>query len=202
LTTDPSAEVFVPYLQPTTVDVVFLPRELVVRTAIDPASLIPTLRREVWVVDKDQPISKVRTFKQLLSDSLSARRFNMLLLSVFGLVGLFLAAAGVYGVLSYSVTQRTHEIGIRMALGAERRAVLKLIVGEGMVLALIGVGIGWIGALVLTRLMSGLLFGITATDRMTYVGVSLLLAGVALLACYIPARRASKVDPMVALRYE
>ncbi|PYV36363.1 MAG: permease [Acidobacteria bacterium] len=202
LTTEPHAEAFVPYLQPTTVDVAFLPRELVVRTAIDPASLIPTLRREVWAVDKDQPISKVRTFKQLLSDSLSAQRFNMLLLSVFGLVGLFLAAAGVYGVLSYSVAQRIHEIGIRMALGAERRAVLKLIVGEGMVLALIGVGIGLIGALVLTRLMSGLLFGITATDRMTYVGVSLLLAGVALLACYIPARRATKVDPLVALRYE
>ncbi len=175
---------------------------LVVRTASDPLSLAPAVRREVQAVDKDVPVSNVTTMDQILSNSLSSRRFSMLLLGIFAGLALILAAVGIYGVISYSVTQRTHEIGIRMALGAERSDVLRLVVRQGMVLTLAGVGAGVAGSLALTRFLSSLLYEVRPTDPATFVSISLLLTGVALLATYIPARRATKVDPMVALRYE
>jgi putative ABC transport system permease protein len=139
---------------------------------------------------------------QIFSNSVGGQRFHGLLLSIFGALALGLAVIGVFGVINYSVAQRTHEIGVRIALGAKRRDIFKLVVGQGMVLALLGVAIGLGGAFALTRRISGLLFGVSPTDSATFAVVSLLLAGVALLASYIPARRAMNVDPMVALRYE
>jgi putative ABC transport system permease protein len=176
---------------------------LVARSQSDnPASMVAGLRQAVEQVDKDQPLSDIRTMEQLLSNSLARRRFNMLLLGVFAAVALLLASVGIFGVMNYSVTQRTHEIGVRMALGAQGRDILRMILAQGMILALIGVGIGLVGAYLLTRLMASLLYGVTATDPLTFVGVSLVLSAVALLANLIPARKATKVDPMVALRYE
>ncbi|HSB12386.1 MAG TPA: ABC transporter permease [Blastocatellia bacterium] len=175
---------------------------LVVRTTGDPLSLVGAIRGEVLAIDKNQPISNVHTMEQLVSDSVAQRRFNMLLLGVFGAVALVLSAVGIYGVMSYSVAQRTHELGVRMALGAQTSNLVALVVRQGMVLALFGVGVGLAAAFALTRLMSSLLYGVSTTDPLTYSLIGLLLAGVALLACYLPARRATKVDPMVALRYE
>src|SRR5262249_26220888 len=146
--------------------------------------------------------ANVVTLDQLLTVSVAQRRFSMLLLGVFAAAALLLAAVGIYGVLSYAVTQRANEIGIRMALGARSRDAIRLVVGQGMKLVAAGVGIGLAGALVLTRLMKALLFGVSETDPVTFVSVTLLLSGVALLACLIPARRATKVDPMVVLRSE
>jgi putative ABC transport system permease protein len=176
---------------------------LVVRTAAaDPTAIASSIRSAVRQVDKDQPISNVQTMDQLLADSVARRRFNMLLLGIFAGVALVLAAIGIFGVMNYSVTQRTHEIGIRMALGAQPGDVLKMVVGQGMVLALIGVVLGLGAAFVMTRVMSNLLFGVSATDPVTFTGVSLLLSVIAFLACYIPARRATRVEPVIALRYE
>lgn len=151
---------------------------------------------------KDQPISSVKTMNQMRLESLAQLRFNTLLLSIFAGIGLILAAIGIYGVMSYSVVQRTHEIGIRMALGAQPENVLKLVLRLGMILALIGVGIGLVASFALTRVMVSLLYGVSATDPITFGVVSLLLVMVALLASYIPARKATKVDPMIALRHE
>ncbi len=153
-------------------------------------------------IDKDQAVYNVTTLEQLQSESILLRRLFMSLLVVFALIGLVLAAVGIYGVMSYAVTQRTQEIGIRMALGARAADVLKLVVGNGMSLALIGVAMGLIIAFALTRLMETVLFGVTPTDTITFVSVAVGLIAVALFACYIPARRATKVDPLVALRYE
>jgi len=175
---------------------------LVVRADGNPAALSGAIRSEVLAIDKEQPVSRIRPLEQVVSESVAKQRFLMLLLGIFASVALVLAAVGLYGVMSYSVNQRTHEIGIRAALGAQRKDVLKLVVGQGMVLALTGAGIGLAASFALTRLMASLLFGVSATDPLTFAGIALLLTIVALLACYIPARRAMKVDPMIALRYE
>ena len=175
---------------------------LVVQTTVAPAGLTAPVRNEVRAIDKDQAVFDIATMEQLLSDSISLRRFFMLLLVIFAGLALTLASVGIYGVMAYVVTQRTHEIGIRIALGAQTSDVLRLVVGEGMRLVVLGVGLGLIGAFVVTRLLTSLLYGVSATDPLVYAGVAMLLTMIALLACYIPARRAAKVDPMIALRYE
>ncbi len=175
---------------------------LLVRTASDPQSIVPALRQAVWSIDPNQPISSVSTLEQIVSTSIAQPRLNMLLMMLFGGLALVLSAVGIYGLLSYAVTQRTQEMGIRMALGANVTDVLKLVLKQGMLLALIGEAIGLAGAFALTRLMSGLLFGVTPTDTSIFAGVVVVLTLTALLACYLPARRATKVDPLVALRYE
>ena len=176
--------------------------EVVLRTTDNPLVMARTARSSVWSLDRDLPVSEIQTVEQMLGERVAPRRFNLLLLGLFALVAVVLAAVGIYGVMSYSVTQRTHEIGIRVALGAQTRTVLKLIIGQGMRLALLGVGIGLAAAVGLTRLMVGLLFGVSATDPLTFGAIAVLLAGITLLACYLPARRATRVDPLVALRYE
>jgi putative ABC transport system permease protein len=160
------------------------------------------LTQEVRSIDPDVPIYDVKTMQQRLSESLARRRFAMFALGLFASVAMLLAAVGIYGVMSYTVAQRTHEIGIRMALGARPRDVVKDVVGRGLTLALIGVVVGLTAAFGLTRVMSSLLFGVSATDPLTFISLGLLLISVALLACFIPARRAMKVDPMIALKYE
>ncbi|HEX5887065.1 MAG TPA: ABC transporter permease [Pyrinomonadaceae bacterium] len=180
----------------------FAPEDLVVKTDVEPASMAAAVRKAVWEIDKDQPVSNIKTMEEILGASIARQRFSMLLLGVFAGVALLLAAVGIYGVMSYSVAQRTHEIGIRMALGAQTGAVLKLAVGYGLKLVVAGVLIGLVAAFMLTRLMSTLLFGVTPTDPVTFALISLLLVGVAAVASYIPARRATKVDPLIALRYE
>jgi putative ABC transport system permease protein len=188
---------YIPYEQRTTPGMF-----LVVRTAGDPAAMANSVRGVIRNIDRDLPVFRVTTLEQLVADSMIQRRFAMTLLGIFAAVALLLAAVGLYGVLAYAVTQRSHEIGIRMALGASGRDVLRLVVRQGMTLALIGVALGVAGSVALTSLIAGLLFGISARDPLTFVVIALALTGVALLACYIPARRATKVDPMIALRYE
>jgi len=174
----------------------------VLRTTGDPLLLSTAIRSEMRQLDVGLPVRNLRSMEQLVDQSIAPQRFNLSLLSLFAALGLLLASVGIYGVMAYSVSQRTHEIGLRMALGAQARDVLKLVVKQGMALVLVGVAIGLIASFAMTRLMKNLLFGVSATDPATLAGVALLLTGVALLACYIPARRATKVDPLVALRYE
>jgi len=175
---------------------------LMVRTTVDPLSMVTAVRRQVVEAGRDQPVYNVQSMQQIVSDSVADRRFSMFLLGIFAVLALVLASVGVYGVISYTAGQRTHEIGIRMALGAGRADVLRLVVGQGLALVLIGVGAGLAAALGLTRLMSGMLYGVRPTDLLTFAVVSLVLAGAAVLASYLPARRAAEVDPVVALRYE
>ena len=189
------AQMYVPHAQ----DAGWSFMTLVIRTAGDPASLAPAVRREVLNFDKDQPIYNVRTMEDVVAESMGTRRASTLLFTVFAGAALILAAVGIYGVMAYSVTQRTQEIGIRMALGAQAGDVLRLVVRQGMVLTLIGVAVGLAGAFSLAHVISSLLFGVPATDPATFLGIPLLLIFVALIACYLPARRAARLDPTVAL---
>jgi predicted permease len=180
----------------------FTSMTLVMRTSVAPESLAKAVQETVRKVDRNLPVSSVVSMEQVVADTLWQQRFNLQLIGLFATLALVLAAVGLYGVMSYSVTQRTHEVGLRMALGAGQRDVLTLLVGQGMKLALLGVGVGLLIALALTRLMTNLLFGVSATDPLTFALVAVSLMLVALLACWIPARRATKVDPMIALRCE
>jgi putative ABC transport system permease protein len=176
--------------------------DFVIRATSDPASLAAGVRRELQAVDPNQPVYNVQPMDRVVSASIAERGFNTLLLAAFSMLAMLLAAAGIYGLISFSVAERTREIGIRMALGAQSSDVMKLVTIQGMRLALIGVAIGLGISFASTRLLKSLLFGVSATDPLTFAVVPALLAGVALLACFIPARRATKVDPMVALRRE
>jgi predicted permease len=195
---DPKLQMYMSYRQ-----LKFLaPNALVVRTSVDPMSLAMSLRNAVWAVDKDQPVSNIRSMEDIVSAAMARQRFSTMLLGIFAALALVLAAVGIYGVMSYSVAQRTREIGIRLALGAQRGDVLRMTMGQGLKLVSMGVGIGLIAAFILTRVMASLLFGVNATDPTTFVVIPLILMSVALLASYIPALRATKVDPMVALHYQ
>jgi putative ABC transport system permease protein len=197
LRSDGEAEIYVPCWQST-----WPGSALSIRTATEPMSLAQAVRTAIQSVDKDLPVTGVRTMEQVVAASVTQPRFFAGLITVFAGLALLLAALGIYGVMSYAVTQRTHEMGIRAALGARQRDLLRMVVGQGMLLAAIGLAIGLAGAFGLTRLLTSLLFGVSATDPLTFIAVSLLLAAVAFAASYLPARRAARVDPMVALRYE
>ena len=197
LASAPEPTMYLHYAQRPIVEAYF-----VVRTRHSPLAAVPEVREAMRQVGPDVAIARVRTMEQVLSASMTNWRFRTILLALFGALAVFIAAIGIYGVISYSVAQRTHEIGVRMALGARRTDVLKLVIGHGFTLTLTGVAIGIIGALTLTRFLSNLLYGVKPSDPITFIAVSVILTAVALLASYIPARRATKVDPMVALRYE
>ena len=175
---------------------------VIVKGAGDPNQTIGSIRQQIKQIDPDQPIYSIKTMDEIRSESIAGERLNLTLLSLFAAIALVLAVVGIYGVMSYSVTQRTHEIGIRMAIGAQPRDVFKMIMGHGMLLAIVGVVLGLIGAFGLTRLMASMLFGVEPTDPSTFASIAVLLTSVALVACYIPGRRATKVDPVVSLRYE
>jgi putative ABC transport system permease protein len=175
---------------------------LVAKTSVDPASLAGPLRKQVWSIDKDQPVFDVKTMQEVRSGSVAVYSFSSVMLGIFAFVALLLASIGIYGVMAFAVTQRTQEIGIRIALGARSADVLKLVVKHGMKLALFGMVFGLGGSWALTRFMEKLLVGVQATDLLTFSVVSVCLLVAAFVACYLPARRATKVDPLVALRYE
>ena len=194
---DPKPGVFLSNLEAPTG-----PINLVVRTHGDPKQLASAIRSEIHSLDREIPIADVKTMDEYVSESVAAPRFNTILLGGFAVLALVLAAVGIFGVISYSVAQRTREIGVRRALGADTWGVMRLVLGQGMGLTAIGVAIGVVGAFGVTRLLQTLLFGVTPTDPATFAGVAAVLSAVAFLASYLPARRASKVDPMAALRHE
>jgi putative ABC transport system permease protein len=195
------AEMYFPYQQMPNF-FFYAPQALAIRTAGDPMSLAAAVRREIWGVDPNQPVSDIATMEGILKGEVAQRRSGMTLLAAFAALALLLASLGIYGVLSYAVTQRTPEIGVRLALGAQPRDVLRMILSEGLRLAFVGMGIGLAASFALTRFLASLLFNVSATDARTFISVSLLLISVAFVASYLPARRATKVEPMVALRYE
>lgn len=173
-----------------------------VHTVDDPLNLLPEIKGAVWAVNKNQPIYSIRTEEQLISDSLSSRRFSLFLLGIFAVVSLVLAGIGLYGLISISTSQRTQEIGVRIVLGAQTSTILKMVILEGVLLALLGVGLGIVGSFLLTRFLNTMLFGVTPTDPFTFALTPALLVLVALFASYIPARRATRIDPVIALRLE
>jgi putative ABC transport system permease protein len=175
---------------------------VIVNGSGDPNQLIASARQQVRSLDPEQPIYSPRTMGDIRAESVASERLNLTLLSLFGGIALVLAIVGIYGVMSYSVTQRTHEIGIRMAIGASRADVFRMILGHGMKLTFVGIVVGLVGAFALTRLMTTMLFGVEPTDATTFASIAALLIGVALLACYLPGRRATKVEPTISLRYE
>jgi len=198
LDTESGPEYYVPYMQAPEA---FM--SLVVRSAADnPLSLAASVREVIKQMDKDQYVAAIQPMTKLVAESVARRRFNAQLTGVFAVVALLLAAVGIFGVLNYTVAQRTQEIGLRVALGAQTRDVLRLVLGQGVRLILFGLALGLAASFALTRVLAVMLFGVTPHDPLTFVAVSFLLASVGLLACYIPARRATKVDPLVALRYE
>jgi len=175
---------------------------LVVRTSVEPTAVAGAIRQAAAEVDKSAAVSDIKTMDHIVSDAVTQPRFNLVLLGLFSGIALLLSAAGIYGVTAYSVAQRTHEFGIRMALGAQVGDVLRMIIRQGMLLISVGIAVGLVASFALTRLLRSLLFGVSVTDPLTFVAITLLLTLVALIACYVPARRATKVDPLVALRYE
>jgi putative ABC transport system permease protein len=195
---EPKMQMYMPYQQLNS----FAPNALVVRTNVEPLSLAAAVRNAIWAVDKDQPVSNLRSMDEIVSEAVARQRFSMLLLGIFAALAMVLAAVGIYGVMSYSIAQRTREIGLRIALGAQKSDVLKMILRQGLRFVAAGLAIGLAASFVLTRVMASLLFGISATDPATFVAISLVLIAVALLASYIPAVRAMKIDPMLALRYQ
>jgi predicted permease len=194
----PRAEMYVPYSQYE----YFEPKYLAVKTAGDPSQLAVAVRDQIWAVDKDQPVADVRPMQAIIDEELSPREMQAKLLGIFAGIALALASLGIYAVLSYAVAQRTQEIGVRMALGAQRPDILRMVIGRAMALTLGGVGVGLAGAIALARLLGSLLYGVSASDPLTLIVVAAMLSFVGLLACYIPAYRATRVDPMVALRHE
>jgi putative ABC transport system permease protein len=195
------AEMYFPYQQQADYDF-YMPRDLAIRTSGNTANVVGAVRQIINQVDPDQPISNIATLSDVLGEEAAPRRMGMIMLVAFAGLALLLASLGIYGVLAYFVTQHTNEIGVLMAVGASPLNILGLVLKKGMGLTLLGVGIGLVASFALTRLMSSLLFGVNASDPLTFVAVPLVLAAVALVACLIPARRAMKVDPMIALRYE
>jgi len=197
-TEEPNAEMYLPHLQQSG------PRglTLVIRSSADPLQLVTAVENQVWAIDKNLPVAEIRSMEEVISERVEPQRFNMLLLGVFAAVALMLAVIGIYGVMSDAVTARTHELGIRMALGAQGSDVLGMIVRQGMALVLVGIAVGLLGAFWLTQFMSSLLYEVSPTDGLTFIAIPLVLAVVALGACLVPARRATRVDPLVALRYE
>ena len=190
-------QVYVPFQQATAESMT-----LVLRTDVDPTSLAAAVRKEVWTVDPDQPVSDVKTLEQAVSSSVARQRFAAALLGVFASLALVLAAAGIYAVTAYSVGQRTQEMGLRMALGANSKDILRLVLTRGLALTAVGLATGLLGAVALTRLLTTLLYETSPLTVGTFLCTSVIIVGVGLVACYVPARRATKVDPMVALRCE